>query len=886
MNDKLRESLKNLMTSHSSSGAHDNRYYTKEEMKNNLGDYLLLTGGYLTGELSLAPNMNEDSYTGALNMKNSNIYGINALYTQNIAESAGKGIHFFRDDAHVDTFWVANGNMYFVPNRELGENTGESDSNVILHSGNYKTYCTPENTGSLPNTTNYAGSSSVGGSANSLVYFKCTSSSDVGIDDVSANAIGYVSGLTGVSPSSGAIYKQVYNTNYAHEILGDYGTGQLAVRGKNNGVWQSWRTVLDSANYKTYCTPNLIGAATDDHTHNYAGSSSTGGPADSAIKLSTARIINGTSFDGSVDITTANWGTARDMAISDSDGTNTGSSVSVNGSKAVILKLPSTIKATLSGNASTATKLATARTIALTGSVTGSGTFDGSGNLSIATTTNHTHNYAGSSSSGGSATSAISVVDYADSSKTIKIGWAGAGATTSNLAYIAGYLTGGTQIKDVSKDTLKSWLGLGSAAYTNSDAYATTNHTHSYAGSSSAGGAANSAIKLATARTIALTGSVTGSGTFDGSGNLSITTTTNHTHSYLPLSGGTLTGNLTVTGSTSMGDNCIASGKYSHAEGYKTTASGNESHAEGCYTLASGNYSHVDGYRTTASGSYSHAEGYYTIASGDSSHAEGSMTTASGNESHAEGHSTIALAYQHAEGHYNNTSTATSGAYYGSGTGTSFVIGNGGPGGPSNAFRVNDNGAPYSKSALVTTGCDYAEFFEWEDGNPNNEDRRGYFITTVGKKIKIAEPTDWVLGLTSGFPSIIGNGDEEWRGRYIFDNFGCPVIEEFTYEIEEYDEETEEMIMVEKTGTKWKENPDYDPTQQYIERTERQEWSASGLLGVLSVRDDGTCEVDGFCKVAEGGTATYADWSEGSYQHPVYRVVNRVTDNIVEILFR
>jgi hypothetical protein len=43
------------------------------------------------------------------------------------------------------------------------------------------------------------------------------------------------------------------------------------------------------------------------------------------------------------------------------------------------------------GNAATATKLATARTISLTGSVTGSGTFDGSGNLSITTTTNHSH---------------------------------------------------------------------------------------------------------------------------------------------------------------------------------------------------------------------------------------------------------------------------------------------------------------------------------------------------------------------------------------------------------------------------------------------------------------------------------------------------------------
>lgn len=58
-------------------------------------------------------------------------------------------------------------------------------------------------------------------------------------------------------------------------------------------------------------------------------------------------------------------------------------------------------------------------------------------------------------------------------------------------------------------------------------------------------GTAASATKLATARTIALTGSVTGSGTFDGGGNLSIETTTNHTHSYLPLSGGTVTGSTT-----------------------------------------------------------------------------------------------------------------------------------------------------------------------------------------------------------------------------------------------------------------------------------------------------------------------------------------------------
>ena len=80
----------------------------------------------------------------------------------------------------------------------------------------------------------------------------------------------------------------------------------------------------------------------------------------------------------------------------------------------------------------------------------------------------------------------------------------------------------------------------------------TTNHTHNYAGSSSSGGAATSANKLSTARTISLTGAVTGSGSFDGSTNLSISTTVNHTHSYLPLSGGTVTGTLIIKRSPSV----------------------------------------------------------------------------------------------------------------------------------------------------------------------------------------------------------------------------------------------------------------------------------------------------------------------------------------------
>ena len=67
--------------------------------------------------------------------------------------------------------------------------------------------------------------------------------------------------------------------------------------------------------------------------------------------------------------------------------------------------------------------------------------------------------------------------------------------------------------------------GVTASIQTQLNAKAASSHTHNYAGSSSAGGAATSANKLATARTITLTGDVSGSTSFDGSGNVSITAT-------------------------------------------------------------------------------------------------------------------------------------------------------------------------------------------------------------------------------------------------------------------------------------------------------------------------------------------------------------------------
>lgn len=129
--------------------------------------------------------------------------------------------------------------------------------------------------------------------------------------------------------------------------------------------------------------------------------------ADSANILTTARTINGTSFNGSANITTANWGTARNIQIANSDGTNASTAMSVNGSANVVLKLPATIKATLTGNASSATNLATSRTLwgqsfngtaNVSGNMTGVGSITSSGEITTSALIKSTSS---SSASGG-----------------------------------------------------------------------------------------------------------------------------------------------------------------------------------------------------------------------------------------------------------------------------------------------------------------------------------------------------------------------------------------------------------------------------------------------------------------------------------------------------
>ena len=84
------------------------------------GAFLKLSGGTMTGVLTLKGDQYFDSYTGgALNANNSNICGVNAIYTADYSDDSREGIHFYRDATHVDSIHAKSGKLYFTPNRPL-----------------------------------------------------------------------------------------------------------------------------------------------------------------------------------------------------------------------------------------------------------------------------------------------------------------------------------------------------------------------------------------------------------------------------------------------------------------------------------------------------------------------------------------------------------------------------------------------------------------------------------------------------------------------------------------------------------------------------------------------------------------------------------------------
>lgn len=188
----------------------------------------------------------------------------------------------------------------------------------------------------------------------------------------------------------------------------------------------------------------------------------------------------------------------------------------------------------------------------------------------------------------------------------------------------------------------------------------------------------------------------------------------------------------------------------------------------------------------------------------------------------------------------------------------SFVIGNG----TASYARSNSlefDGNMYIQGSYQTLGADYAEYEEWLDGNPENEDRTGHFVTYEGDKIRYASADDdYILGVVSATPSIIGDSDiSYWHGRFKRDIFG--------------------RMKLDKKG-----NPiaskDYDPEMKYTPRAQRPEWAAIGTHGKLIVIDDGSCVENGYCRPTDGGIATRAMTQNGAY-----RVLKRLDDKHIKI---
>ena len=234
--------------------------------------------------------------------------------------------------------------------------------------------------------------------------------SAVNPDTIASTGIDYCNSVSIFGQTDGALYTNSYSTSWQHQIYGDYRTGNMAVRGKNNGSWTGWSTVWTSGNdgsdsgldadlldgqqgsYYLNATNINAGTISDARLPDSISSSITGNAA-TATKLETSRKIGGVSFNGTADINLP--------------GVNTAGNQNTSG------------KAATAGNADTATKLQTARTI-------GGVSFNGTANINLPGV-----NIAGNQNTSGNAATATKlqtagyVVEYNATTKSLDFNFVG-----------------------------------------------------------------------------------------------------------------------------------------------------------------------------------------------------------------------------------------------------------------------------------------------------------------------------------------------------------------------------------------------------------------------------------------------------------------------------
>lgn len=191
-------------------------------------------------------------------------------------------------------------------------------------------------------------------------------------------------------------------------------------------------------------------------------------------------------------------------------------------------------------------------------------------------------------------------------------------------------------------------------------------------------------------------------------------------------------------------------------------------------------------------------------------------------------------------------------------TGAGYRIVIGGNASMGNVFTLNDMGNVRAAGSITPGGADYAEYFEWLDGNPENEDRRGILVALDGDKIVPAHGDDFI-GVISAVPTVIGNSAElHWTGKFKKDIFGAVIT----------DENGNPVL-----------SDNYDPEKEYIPRSQRREWAAVGLVGRLVVTDNGKCKPNDYISARDGIAVS-------SNTRTAARVLRRLDDTHIDILLK
>lgn len=213
-------------------------------------------------------------------------------------------------------------------------------------------------------------------------------------------------------------------------------------------------------------------------------------------------------------------------------------------------------------------------------------------------------------------------------------------------------------------------------------------------------------------------------------------------------------------------------------------------------------------------------------------------------------------------------------------------------------------------------GADFGEMHRWDDDNENEEDRIGYFVELVTDGIQVADDNTDIIGVSSSTDTmgfVCNSVALRWHLANLTDEFGRKLIrliyntpvrkilikhkviissmidtvlqetgpevrdlivntvltsDDPDFDVIECKDEIQDAESVRTLVP----NPDYDPSQIYISRLARYSYIPVSYLGIVRVRDDGSCVPGAYCKCMTGGVATASTGTEG------WKVMSRILD--------